>query len=165
MRPVLLPLLLLLGGCATTTPSAPAFHAADAAREIPADVDGFFRSYFAAVEAGDVDALLALFDSDFVVQWPSSPAISDRERLRAALVGLFQRVRQDVDWEVLEAGAAGPWAWARVREKATHTPVAGGERRVLEGVHLVILRRVDGRWRLHRDTGALDRPPSTAPES
>ena len=164
MRPTLLTLILLLCGCATTTPPPAALSAsAEACRQAPADVTAFFRSYFAAVEAGDVEAIMAAFDTDFIVQWPSSPPISERERLRAALVGLFQRVRQDVEWEVLEAQVAGPWAWARVREKATHTTMAGCDRRVLEGVHLAILRKVDGRWRLHRDTGALDRPPYTTP--
>ena len=155
--------LLLLAGCATAAPPPAPAGRVHPPQPAPAEVTRFFGDYFAAVEAGDVDALLALFDSDFVVQWPSSPPLSDRARLRGALVQLFQRVSQDVEWEVLEGRSTGGWAWARVREKATHTPRAGGERRVFEGVHLAVLRKVEGRWLLHRDTGALDRPPSPAP--
>ena len=63
---------------------------------LPADVTRFFHNWFAAVEAGDPDGILALVDSDFVIKWPVGHPISDRERLRAALAKMQQSVGQTV---------------------------------------------------------------------
>jgi ketosteroid isomerase-like protein len=134
--------------------------AADAKKAIPADINRFFGDYFKAVEAGDPAGILALIDSDFVIKWPVGQPVSDREQLRGALASLQQRVRQEVQWEVLEASSHGGWAWARVHEKATHFPKAGGSPRTLEGSHLAILRKVRGRWLLHRDHGSLNQWPA-----
>jgi ketosteroid isomerase-like protein len=127
---------------------------------VPAEIERFFGDYFAAVESGDPDRILALIDEDFVIKWPVGEPITDRERLRAALDGFRRSFRQEIEWQVLEARVQGGWAWVRVSERATHHPRAGGAPRVLEGSHLAILRRVRGRWLLHRDQGALNRMPS-----
>ena len=128
-------------------------------RAVPGDVTRFFQNYFTAVEAGDPDGILALVDADFVIKWPIGHPINDRERLRAALVKLQENVRQTVEWEVVEARIEGEWAWARVNETATHVPKDGGNPRILEGSHLAILRKVEGRWLLHRDYGSLNQMP------
>lgn len=139
---------------------APAETPAPAKQPTPADdATRFFREWFAAVEAGDPDGILALVDADFVIKWPIGHPISDRGRLRAALAKLQETVRQSVQWEVVEVRVTGEWAWARVNETATHVPKDGGHPRILEGSHLVILRKVGGRWLLHRDYGALNQMP------
>ena len=129
---------------------------------IPPAIQSYFTAYFRAVEAGDPEGILALIDTDFLLKWPSGPPIHDRDRLRTALMGLQQRVRQEIVWEVLEGRAQGDWAWARVKETTTHFPKAGGAPRTFTGAHLVILRKVGGRWLLHRDYSALDEPPAPA---
>lgn len=128
-------------------------------RTPPSDVNRFFLEWFTAVERGDPEGVLALVDADFVIKWPIGHPISDRGRLRAALVKLQENVRQTVEWEVVEARVEGEWAWARVNETATHVPKDGGNPRILEGSHLAILRKVDGRWLLHRDYGSLNQMP------
>jgi uncharacterized protein (TIGR02246 family) len=125
----------------------------------PSDLTRFFKDYFAAVEAGDPDGILALVDTDFVIKWPGGPPFTDRELLRAALAKMQQSFQQKVEWELVEARIAGEWAWARVNEKATHLPKNGGEARVLEGSHLTILRKVGGRWLMHREHGSLNQRP------
>jgi ketosteroid isomerase-like protein len=138
----------------------PAQTPASSTRQAPPDVvTRFFHNWFAAVEAGDPDRILALVDTDFVIKWPIGPPIADRERLRAALAKLQESVRQSVQWEVVEARMEGEWVWARVNETATHVPKDGGNPRILEGSHLAILRKVGGRWLLHRDYGSLNRMP------
>ena len=128
-------------------------------RAVPDGVKRFFHDYFAAVEAGDPDGILALVDTDFVIKGPIGHPISDRGKLRAALAKLQENVRQTVEWEVAEARIEGDWAWARVDETATHVPKDGGNPRILEGSHLTILRKVGGRWLLHRDYGSLNKMP------
>jgi ketosteroid isomerase-like protein len=159
---LILPLLLSQAAAeapATAVPTdLPGSHEQEAADP---EIKKFFADYFSAVERGHPDAILSLIDGDFVIKWPVGEPITDRERLRAALARLQRAVRQQIQWEVLETRVAGPWAWARVAEKATHSPRAGGSARVLDGSHLVILRKVGGRWMLHRDYGSLNQLPAS----
>ena len=152
-----------LGQAAPATAVDPhAGHAgnAAAAHTIDPDIDAFVCNYFGLVEKGDPAAILAEIDTDFVIKWPVGAPITDREQLRQALTALQARVRQQVRWKTLETRVHGDWAWARVEETAVHEPRAGGPKRTLEGSHLMILRRVDGRWLLHRDYGALNAMPA-----
>jgi ketosteroid isomerase-like protein len=152
--------LCLALGAFSIANNAPA-QTPEAAKEraVPDGVTRFFRDYFTAVEAGDPDGILALVDSDFVIKWPIGHPISDRGKLRAALAKLQENVRQTVEWEIAEARIEGEWAWARVNETATHVPKDGSNPRILEGSHLAILRKVGGRWLLHRDYGSLNQMP------
>jgi uncharacterized protein (TIGR02246 family) len=140
--------------------NAAAESPAPSSRQVPpSELTHFFKDYFAAVEAGDPDGILALVDADFVIKWPGGPPFTEREPLRAALAKMEQSFQQKVEWEVVEGRIAGEWAWVRVNEKATHIPKNGGEARVLEGSHLTILRKVGGRWLMHREHGSLNQMP------
>jgi uncharacterized protein (TIGR02246 family) len=152
-------LCLALGMCSITNNAQAQTPDAANKRAVPGEVTRFFHDYFAAVEAGDPDKILALVDADFVIKWPIGDPITNRERLRAALAKLQESVRQTVEWEVVEARIEGEWAWARVNEIATHVPKDGSNPRILEGSHLAILRKVGGRWLLHRDYGSLNQMP------
>jgi uncharacterized protein (TIGR02246 family) len=136
--------------------------AAPAGLTVPKVITQFFRDYFRAVEAGDPEGIMAHIDTDFVIKWPLGQPIQDRERLRTALASLQQRVRQEVQWEVLEARVLGDWAWVRSTETPTHFPKAGGDPRTFSGSRLTILRKVNGRWLLHRDYSSLDELPSAS---
>lgn len=135
-------------------------HAVPAA--IDPDVDAFVCGYFTAVEKGDPAGILAQIDRDFVIKWPVGQPISDRPQLEQALQALSGRVQQKIRWKVLETQVHGDWAWARVDETSVHQPRAGGAERTLDGSHLMILRKQDGRWLLHRDYGALNAMPAPA---
>jgi ketosteroid isomerase-like protein len=129
------------------------------------EVRQFFSNYFKAVEAGDPDGILALIDTDFVIKWPIGAPISDRQRLRAALTSLQQRVRQAIKWEILETHVQGNWVWVRSTETPTHFPKTGGEPRTHNGSRLTILRKVGGKWLMHRDYSSpneLPPPPASA---
>jgi ketosteroid isomerase-like protein len=123
----------------------------------------FYQQWFGALEAGEPEALLALLDTDFVLKTPLGPPISDRNQLRGLLTGMTGRVRQEIDWKIEDYRLAGDWAWVRVSESAKHVPKAGGEPTVYTGSHLSILRRVSGRWLLHRDQASLNEMPSPTP--
>jgi uncharacterized protein (TIGR02246 family) len=126
---------------------------------VPESIQRFFRDYFRAVEAGDPAGILAFIDADFVIKWPIGQPISDREELRAALASFQQRFRQEVKWEVLEARTLGDWAWVRSAETPTHHPKAGGLPRTLSGSRLTVLRKVRGKWLMHRDYASLNELP------
>lgn len=136
-------------------------HSLATAPAIDPDVEAFVRGYFTAVEKGDPAGILAQIDEDFVIKWPLGQPITDRAKLQQALEALRGRVRQKIRWQVLETRVQGDWAWARVSETAVHQPRAGGAPRTLEGSHLMILRKHEGRWLLHRDYGALNAMPAS----
>ena len=145
-------------------PGAHADHPAHqaAAPTIDPDIDAFVCGYFTAVEKGDPAGILAQIDQDFVVKWPVGEPISNRQQLNQALEAVRARVQQKIRWKVLETQVHGDWAWARVDETSVHQPRAGGAERTLDGSHLMILRKQDGRWLLHRDYGALNAVPAGA---
>ena len=153
--------LLLIGLLSACAPAA--VRIAEPTRPTTAspagpEIHDFFRIYFQAVEARDLEAFMALIDEDVVIRWPGGAPITDHARLRQAVSAVFARVSQEIEWRILDGAVSRDWAWARVRERTTHTPTAGGEPRTFEGSHLIILRRRDGVWRLHRDYSALDPP-------
>ena len=131
-----------------------------AAPAIDPDIDAFVCGYFTAVEKGDPAGILAQIDQNFVVKWPVGQPIIDRQQLHNALATLSGTVQQKIRWKVLETHVHGDWAWARVNETSVHQPRAGGAERTLDGSHLMILRKQDGRWLLHRDYGALNAMPA-----
>jgi hypothetical protein len=156
--------LVLVCALAGHVPAAAAFQPVGASevsgsRPVPASIMRFFTDYFRAVEAGEPDGILALIDSDFVIKWPLGREITDRDKLHAVLASLQRRVRQEIRWEILEAREDGDWAWVRSVERPTHYPRAGGDPVTLEGSRLTILRKVGGRWLLHRDYGSLNELP------
>ena len=150
--------------------ACPAFAQADphaghaqhrpAAPTVDPDIDAFVCAYFGTVEKGDPAEILAMIDQDFVMKWPVGTPIADRAQLQQALEALRRRVQQTIRWQTLETGGHGDWAWARVAETSVHRPRAGGASRTFEGSHLMILRKQDGRWLLHRDYGSLNDMPA-----
>ena len=135
-------------------------HSAAATPVVDPDIDAFVCAYFGTVEKGDPAEILAMIDQDFVMKWPVGAPISDRAQLQRALEGLRGRVQQTIRWQTLETRVQGDWAWARVAETSVHHPRAGGAARTLEGSHLMILRKHNGGWLLHRDYGSLNAMPA-----
>ena len=137
-------------------------HGPAATPAVDPDIDAFVCGYFGAVDKGVSAEILAMVDQDFVIKWPVGQPITDRAQLQQALEALRGRVQQTIRWQTLETGVNGGWAWARVSETSVHQPRAGGEARTFEGSHLMILRKQEGRWLLHRDYGSLNAMPAGA---
>lgn len=118
-----------------------------------------YARWFGAMEEGDVEGFLALLDGDFLLKSPTRPAVTDREVMRRGLEAFHAAATERVEHRVEEVQVAGDWAWARVTERTTITPKAGGVPLSVSGVHLAILRRgADGTWRVARDVSSLDQP-------
>lgn len=156
----LLLLALVLMACRSTQSTLPA-----RAEKHDQSITDFYRLWFSAVERGDTEGLLDLVDEEFVLKWPFTPPLSDRDLLRQRLISLNQQARQEIEWKLEDGVVHGDWAWARVSERTTHRPLAGGAARTFSGSHLSILRRRRGAWRLYRDQGSLDALPRASIES
>ena len=132
------------------------------AEGVPADeasIRALYDRWFAAMESGDVDGLLALVTDDIVIKVPGAPEIVGKAAVEQTLRQFHAGRSERVEFEVVEVGVDGDLAFARIHERATIREKGGEPIGTFEGTHLTILRRgADGRWRVARDVGSFDAP-------
>jgi uncharacterized protein (TIGR02246 family) len=122
-------------------------------------IEAFYRAWYDALAAGDPEAQLERVSDDIVLKGPGAPAVEGKTALRRVLREFHGRFAETVEFEVLETGICGDWAFARIAETARIRPREGGREIEISGQHLSILRRGDdGTWRMARDVASLNRP-------
>ncbi len=157
-------LVVLLTACAAP-PTEPSPAAVD---EDPADgadvaaIEQLLRDWNLAVNAGDVDSLVASFTNDAIRMSANMPAQVGREAIRAALEARFNANKLEVANVAEEIRVTGDWAFVRGRNTVTQTPKAGGKPTEDTGKWLIIVQRQsDSSWKWHRDIGNSDNPAPT----
>jgi ketosteroid isomerase-like protein len=112
-------------------------------------VDGT-RHWIAAYNAGDTEAIIALYDKDAVVMPPDTPAATGHEAIRAFLIGDIKSskdagisLRIDSD----SAGAADDTGW----HSGTFSVIDKDGKVVGTGKFLEVLQRKDDKWLIIRD--------------
>lgn len=131
---------------------------------IPADATGrdetarkAHDSYLAAINANDLDAVLAAVTDDIVLIAPNSPVMVGKSQVGRWVGGYFDSVETSWQKSSIELVVAGNWAFERYRYTARDTPRDGGETRVGTGNGINIYRRgSDGVWRVARDIWTTD---------
>ncbi len=108
--------------------------------------------FLQGLNAGDVEAVLALYEPDGVVAADPSQPLHGHQSIRAMLTSfLAQHPRFDLhDSEVVEAGDI---ALIRVRWTATTTDAAGQAQAMKVAPTLLARRQADGHWLV-----VIDRP-------
>ena len=114
----------------------------------------------AAINAGDVEAFVALFTDDAVLMPPGDPAGIGTQAVRSWTQELFDQFTVQYTATSEEIVVAGNWAFQRLSITLTLTPVAGGDPIQLnaKGIH-ICQRQGDGSWKLTRDIWNDDNPP------
>lgn len=111
------------------------------------EIDAANRAFAKAIVAGDVDHLVGDYTEDACVIAPSTPRTCGTEAIRAFWTGVVASAPRDVRITTLAADGEGALAHATGTLEITD---ADG------GVHLnqfvLVLKRVDGTWKLHLDT-------------
>jgi uncharacterized protein (TIGR02246 family) len=138
----------LLAGCAAP-PTPPAEDAAAVRAAIEA-VNGQFQDAFAA---GDAAAVAALYTADGQVLPPNAPAVTGTDALRGYWQGAMDAGIRSVALSTREMEIFGDTAI----ELGGYTVAVEGGQVVDEGSFLVVWKRRDGAWRLHRDIFNSDR--------
>lgn len=112
-------------------------------------------TWIAAVNAGDLDRLLALMNDDAVFLTPGQLP-SRRDDFAANFASAHERLRVRCTSELEEVVAVGGVAYTRSRDGLSVVPRAGGEPTQLAGYRMTVYReQPDGRWLLARDIHTL----------
>ncbi len=147
LRLTLLP-LLLIAGC---TPTEPVEEASTTEADVEA-INQLPATYAAALNAGDLDGIMAGFTDDAVRMPPNASAIIGKESIRSLLQTNLEQNTYQLDNPPEEVQVSGDLAFARGTYTVTVTPKAGGESIQREGKYLVIFQKQpDGSWKAARD--------------
>ncbi len=121
-------------------------------------IKDLIKTYEVALNANDLEKILALYGSEPVLMPQHAPALVGRDAVRAGYEQVFETLELDVGFEVHEIEGAGDWAWART-SSAGRTRILAAGVEVTEGNNeLFIFRREGGEWRIHRYLFATNQP-------
>ncbi len=147
--------ILMLAGCATSP---------------EADVDAFeaavldtWETYSAAMNAGDTDLWISVWDDEGIQMFPGAPARKGKSVIEEAA----REAHAALDFEEFtinneEVEVFGDLGFARGNYSYVVTPMAGGETISFEGKYLTIFKRQpDGSWNVYRDCFNSNAPPGT----
>ena len=127
----------------------------DTSRDVRA-IRTVLKSWYCAMEDGNVARLLSLVTPDVIVKAPGSPPIAGKIELEQALCAFLEAHFETVDYAVEEVEVCGQLAFARILENTVIRPRSGANASSVNGMHLTILRRQpDGEWLVARDIGSL----------
>lgn len=143
-------LICLLGAC------APAEQPEQEAPTTEADVEAITsvrQQEGAAIEAGDVEALVALVTDDAVLMAPGEPAATGRAAFRSWAEGLLEQGDVEIrDYTSDAVEVFGDWAYERYSGTIILAPTAAGDTlsETYQGIH-ILQRQPDGSWKIVLD--------------
>ena len=116
-----------------------------------ADTDaivGPIRAYFSALNAGDLEALLALFTEMAAVVPNEAEAAVGIEAVRALYEHRFGLIEYQRELQLDEVFSDGDVAVVRCHTTGSFTSKIDGERTVSISRELFALERIDGQWKI-----------------
>ncbi len=140
------------------------FAPADGARGQGADavsaITETLRSYEAALNASDTDAVMVLYTEDGVFMPQHFPSAVGVEQVRAAYNGVFATIKLDVVFDIVEVvPLADDWAFARTNSAGAVKVLASGDGGPEANQELFVLKRVNGDWKIARYAFSTTNPP------
>lgn len=146
--------LIALAGCQKAVEDTTADEA-EIAKSAPA--------WAAAYNAGDADALAAMYAEDATLQPPGAPSATGRDAIRAFFaVDTANSKAAGVTMNIPQAGAidvSGDLAY----EAGTYSVTDASGATVDTGKYIGVFQKRDGKWLYIRDTWNSDGPPAAAP--
>lgn len=119
-----------------------------------------------ALNAGQADAVAAMFTTDATMMPSGMPAVTGRDNIRAALTSMFGMMPPGfrMSFETQKVTANGPLAVERGAWIMTVPTPEGGSTET-RGKYIVEWRKVDGQWLLAQDIWNDDALMPGAPQS
>ena len=118
------------------------------------ELEAGVREWMSKFKAGDVAGVAALYTEDAKFLAPHAPAVIGRDAIQAFLAGAREMGVAEVELTIAEVEADDESAieHGRYAMKTAEGAVAD------EGDYLVYHKKVDGAWRIHRDSTTTDAP-------
>ena len=152
---------LMLMACAPQT--QPVIEEAVSTEADVAAIQALTEAWGAAVEASDVDALVALRTDDVVQMPPDAPTSRGKQALEDFYRSLFGQFSVEGTWPVEgteEIVVADGWAFHLSEYILRISPKAGGETTEEHGKIIVICQQQpDGSWKIAREIWNRNNPP------
>lgn len=121
-------------------------------------IKDLIKSYETALNASDLEKILALYASEPVFMPQHAPALVGRDAVRAGYQNVFDTLKLNIEFLVHEIQESGDWAWART-SSAGRTRILAAGVEVAEGNNeLFVFRREGGAWKIHRYLFATTQP-------
>lgn len=124
------------------------------------DLEAALKSYETALNASDVEAVMAAFAPDAVFMAPNHPSVVGAEPIRWAYTALFQNIGFETNLTVEEVMQVSPdWAIVRTRSAGFVNVRAIGQR-VPDANHelFVFHKGDDSRWKIARYSFSTTQP-------
>lgn len=123
-------------------------------------IEILIKRYETALNANDIDTILAIYGSEPVFMPQNAPAMVGRAVVRVAYEEVFANIKLDVRFTTHEIEIHGDTAWART-SSAGRTRVLAAGAVVEEGNNeLFVFKREGGDWKIHRYLFATNQPRS-----
>jgi len=121
-------------------------------------------AYTATIDAGDLDAWLALWEPGGVQMPPGAPMRTGITAIRVGMEPALTQFDDEIYINMLEATVAGEYAFARGTYTLVMTPKLDrrgefGDLSVVDGKFLTVLHHEpDGSWKIYRDIFNANNP-------
>ena len=125
-----------------------------------AAIKDLVNQYGAALNSGDIDLWMSLWDDNAIQMPPNATVVLGEEQLRAKYEGLFAEFILNIVINNEEVRVDGDLAFSRGNYNLSIIPKAGGETVMVDGKYLSIMERhTDGSWKLIRSCFNDNAPP------
>jgi uncharacterized protein (TIGR02246 family) len=151
---------LLIVACALVIGSVWAQNVAGTLSADQAAIQHMLDRYTATVDAGNIDAWMALWAPGGVQMPPDTAMRSGLDAIRAGMAPALTKNKDDIRIHTLEITVVGDLGYARGVYTLDVTPLAGGATGHVDGKFLTVFRRQpDGSWKIYRDIFNSNVPP------
>lgn len=125
------------------------------AQDARAAIDAVNKRFVAASNKGDAAAAAALYSSDGQAFPPNSPVVSGRAAIEKMWKGVFDSGITNVSLTTTEVEPHGDFAF----ESGSYELKFKDDKVADRGKYIVVWKRENGQWRLHRDIWNTIMPP------
>ena len=148
---------LALSGCQDKTQPNPAVNTEEEKNAIEATL----MNYEAALNASDLDGVLALYAEDGVFMPTEAPTAVGREQIRAAYEHVFGAIKLDIAFSIDEIVLSGNFAFARTLSRGEVTLIAEDVTLPEENRELFVLKKTGDEWQIARYMFNKMSPPAS----
>ena len=132
--------------------------AGSAAADTVSDLQKIMDRYAAALDSGDVEALVGLYSPKGVFMREEMKAVVGQDALRAAYNEVFASLKVDLQFTIREAEESGDMAWLRSVSKGTVEVLKTGVEAKQGYNQLVVFRKEGGAWKIRAYLYGSNRP-------